>query len=162
MLTLKPTLKILLVLSLSVLLIFASGCSEEVSISTTQLAEEIQTKTEFAPLSSLSGDKLMSYFGFGDDNLHRFTVLIGSSGDTADTVAVFETKTSEQRTEVITGINNYTSKLAASLKTTMEAEFNKVDARLLFQLDNTIVLVICSDTKSVEEYLAQLGATPVY
>ncbi len=154
------TLKTLTVFILIFSLLLLTGCTKKESLNATDLTTQIKSKALVSSLSSLSGDKLLSYFGFSERDVHRFSVLIGSSGETADTIAAFEVKNAEQRTAVITGIGKYSTKLS-SLSNTIKAESAKIKNRLIYELNSIIILVICSNTSQVEKYLTELGATPI-
>ncbi len=145
----------------TIVLLTASGCGDAKKVNTTDLSEEILTLTTFSELKELSGASLPSYFRFSDGSVKRFNVRISATGESADTLACFEVKDKEQRTTAIKGISQYLSDLSTFFKPTMESEYQKVENRLLVELDDVIVLVICNDIETVWNYLASLGAKEV-
>ncbi len=145
-------------------LLFAAmlcGCSAKRTPSPLELCNDIISQNSLTDLTSLSGDKLESYFGFKNSNIKRFSVMISTSSERADTVAVFEVSNKEQRSAVITGVSKYAASLADSMQS-VEAEYKKVSSLLIMELDDLIIFIICPDTKAVEQQLITLGAKAVY
>lgn len=150
---------------ISFTLIFAillCGCKGHDSISPSELTDRIYTKYSFSSLNSLSGSDLSSHFQFQDNDVKRFSVLISSSADSADTIAAFEVTDDEQHALVVSGISGYITKLSTSFKNTMEAEYAKIQKRVFVEIDNVILLVICSKPEEVEKMLSSLSAKPIY
>lgn len=144
-----------------VLIFTIAGCSGAKDYDTAELSEKILKLTSFSNLQELSGTSLSSHFVFGDGSVKRFTVRISATGESADTLACFEVKDEVQRSTAVTGISQYLTNLSTFFKSTMEKEYKKVEGRLLVELDDIIVLVICNDTAPVWEYLTSLGAKEV-
>ena len=143
-------------------LLLLSGCAKKEATKPFELAEKIKESAPFAELSPLSGDKLSSHFGFTDAHVRRYSVLISSSGESADTIAIFEILEQDTKPTVVTGISGYLTQMSSSFKNTIEAEYNKVSSRVLMELDDIIVLVICSDSQKVKDLLDQMGAKDLY
>jgi hypothetical protein len=146
---------------LLVVVLFLSGCTVKNRYTTAELSEEIFTLTTFSELKQLSGASLSTYFVFGDGDVKRFNVNVSATGESADTLACFEVNNAEQRSTAITGISNYLTNLSTAFKSTMEQEYKKVENRLLVEIDNIIILVICNDTAPVWNYLNDLSAKEV-
>lgn len=144
------------------LLLSLYGCSSTTSTSPTSLSEQILEKTTFSELKELSGTSLPSYFVFQDTSVKRFNVKVSATGKSADTIACFEVKDSDQRSKVVSGISQYLNKLSTSFKTTMEMEYQKVQNRLLLEFNNIIVLVVCNDYTAVTEFLSEFGAKEIF
>ena len=144
-----------------VAILFLAGCSGKTQHSSVGLSEDILNLTSFSEMKQLSGTDLSSYFVFGDSDVKRFSVRVSANGESADTLACFEVSNDEQRSTAITGISEYLTNLSKSFKTTMEKEYNKVENRLLVEVDDIIILVICSDTAPVWDYLKELSAKEV-
>lgn len=151
---------IVFVLSL-VLSLVITGCDDKENYSSAEISKEISQIATFSEMKELSGNSLPTYFVFQDGSVKRFSVKVSATGQSADTLACFEVNDKEQRQAAISGISQYLTNLSTSFKSTMEMEYKKVEKRLLFEVENTIVLVICSDTAAVEEYLTKLGAKEV-
>lgn len=150
------------IISLLVLLVTACGCSSGGNINPSDLSESLVAQTEFAEMKQLSGAAISSYFGFKDSDVKRFSVAVSAKGESADTVACFEITDTEQQSTVVTGISQYLTKLSTSFKATMESEYYKVQNRVLVKLDDMVVLVICSDHKTMGNYLTDLGAKEIF
>lgn len=148
-------------LCLILVLTLVTGCKGNSAPSPNEIANEIVKQNNLENLNTLSGEKLVSYFGFSASDINRFSVKISSEPDLSDTVAVFETKSEESKALVITGISTYTDKLSVSMKS-LETERNKISTRLLMELDNTVILVICGNTALTKESLTEMGAKAVY
>lgn len=144
------------------ILLLLVGCESNSVLSPAEITEKIICENTFSEMGSLSGDKLSSYFQFSDTDVKRFSVLISTSTDSADTVAAFEVDDQEKQTLVISGISQYVTKLSSAMKSSMESEYNKVQSRLLMKNKNTIILVICSEPENVQNQLEQIGAKAVY
>lgn len=153
--------KVISIISLFVLLFTFCSCSVSKKYDLNEISEDIVNSTEFSSLKELSGTMLTSYFGFQDLDVKRFNVKVSATGESADTVACFEVNEKEAQDKVISGISNYLTGRTTSFKATMEGEYNKIQSRLLVQVDNVIILVICGDYAPVAEYLDELGAKEV-
>jgi len=142
------------------LILVISGCSSENRYSSAQLSKDILNIASFSEMKELSAPSLPPNFVFQDSNVKRFSVMVSATDASADTLACFEV-TDEQRATVISGISHYLTNLSNSFKSTMEQEYVKVEKRLLVELENIIILVICNDTTAVWDYLTELGAKEV-
>ncbi|MBE6761024.1 MAG: DUF4358 domain-containing protein [Ruminococcaceae bacterium] len=159
---LKNSIKKIFIFFIATLLILTNcGCNSKNNYNVTELSEEILNLTSFSEMKSLSGTSLPSYFVFADGDVKRFNVMISANAESADTLACFEVINEKQRALVISGISGYLANQSNSFKSTIEKEYNKVQNRLLAELGNIIVLVVCGDTDPVWEYLTELGAKEV-
>ncbi len=158
----KNSIKKIFCLLLSFLLIFAAcGCSAKADYSVSEFSEKILTLASFSEMKKLSGNSLSSYFVFSDGDVKRFNVMVSANAESADTIACFEIAHKEQRKAAISGISHYLTNQTASFRSTIDKEYNKVQNRVLAELDNFIILVVCNDTTAVWEYLKSLGAKEV-
>lgn len=145
---------------LAVLLAFSSvGCSDAKSYDSVEIAEEILEVAAFSEMKELSGSSLPSYFIFGDGSVKRYNVWVSANGESADTLACFQAKDSEQRSTAIAGIKQHLTFYSQSFASTME--YQKIEKRLLVEVGDVIVLVICNDTAPVWDYLSGIGAKEV-
>ena len=150
-------------LIISLLLIFTfCGCSNTKTYNSAELSKEILNKTAFSELKELSGSSLSSYFVFKDGDIKRFNVRVSATGESADTVACFEVVDENQRSTVISGISKYLNKLSTSFKATMESEYLKVQNRVLVEIEDIVILVICNDYGAAKQYLSDLGAKEIF
>lgn len=148
--------------TLAILVMLFCGCKGTDSISPIDLTERIYSNYNFSSLKSLSGSDLSSHFQFQDSDVKRFSVLINASADSADTIAAFEVTDEKQHALVVSGISGYITKLSTSFKNTIPAEYTKIQNRIFVEIDNVILLVICSETDEVEKMLSSLSAKPIY
>ena len=112
-------------------------------------------------MKTLSGTSLPSYFVFGDGDVKRFNAMVSANAESADTLACFEIINKKQRSVAISGISQYLSNQSNSFKSTIEKEYNKVQTRLLMELENIIILVVANNTAAVWDYLTEMGAKEV-
>ena len=54
------------------------------------------------------------------------------------------------------------TKLSTSFKATMENEYNNVQNRVLVEVEDIVILVICNDYATVRQYLTDLGAKEIF
>jgi hypothetical protein len=137
------------------------GCGKNNSASPSEISKDVVSKANLTQLSPLTGDKLESYFEIKNSDVKRFSVLISSLPTSSDTVAIFEITDKEKKALVISGVSKYISALQSSMNN-METERQKISSRLLMELDNLVILIICGDTAPVEQYLKDIGATAIY
>ena len=158
----KNSVKKVIVFFIAIVLSFiACGCVAKNNYSTSQLSEEILKLASFSEMKALSGTSLPSYFVFSDGDVKRFNVMVSANSESSDTLACFEVIDEKQRSVAISGISQYLSNQSNSFKSTIEKEYNKVQNRLLMELENIIVLVVSNDTASIWDYLTELGAKEV-
>lgn len=158
----KKTAKNFLVFFLVAMLILLScSCNSKKEYDVTELSEEILNLTSFSEMKSLSGTSLPSYFVFQDGDVKRFNVKVSANAESADTLACFEVVDQKQRSTTISGISSYLANQSNSFKSTIEKEYNKVQKRLLVELENIIILVVANNTTDVWDYLTELGAKEV-
>lgn len=149
-------------ISILLVLLLLCSCQKSAAQNPADLVGQIKSQSTFTELSALSGDKLSSYFQFRDTDVKRFSALISVSGESADTIAAFEVTDKGQYDVVITGITQYLTNLSSSFRNTMEGEYKKVQNRVLVEMDQVIILVICSDSAAIEKHLTGRGAKSIY
>ncbi|MBQ7107505.1 MAG: DUF4358 domain-containing protein [Clostridia bacterium] len=158
----KNSIKRLICLLLTLILtVTLFGCSAKSEYSVKDFSEKFLELTPFSEMKSLSGSSLPSYFVFSDANVKRFDVMVSANADSADTIACFEVINKEQRKAAISGISHYLTNQHTSFKSTIEKEFNKVQNRVLAEVENFIILVVCNDTTAIWDYLNSIGAKEV-
>lgn len=155
-----PIKKIIAFILSAILILVISGCGSKNRYSSAQLSKDILNIASFSEMKELSATSLPYPFVFQDSSVKRFSVMVSATDASADTLACFEV-TDEQRATVISGISQYLTNLSTSFKSTMKQEYIKVEKRLLVELENIIILVICNDTTPVWDYLTELGAKEV-
>lgn len=153
--------KIIVFLVVAILLLVNCGCASKKDYTVSEISEKILNLTSFSEMKQLSGTSLPSYFVFQDGDVKRFNAMVSANAESADTLACFEVVDEKQRSTIISGISSYLSNQSNSFKSTIEKEYNKVQNRLLAELENIIILVVCNNTTDVWEYLTELGAKEV-
>lgn len=153
--------KIIVFLVVAILLLVNCGCASKKDYTVSEISEKILNLTSFSEMKQLSGTSLPSYFVFQDGDVKRFNAMVSANAESADTLACFEVIDEKQRSTIISGISSYLSNQSNSFKSTIEKEYNKVQNRLLAELENIIILVVCNNTTDVWEYLTELGAKEV-
>ena len=153
--------KIIIFLVVAILLLVNCGCASKKDYTVSEISEKILNLTSFSEMKQLSGTSLPSYFVFQDGDVKRFNAMVSANAESADTLACFEVIDEKQRSTIISGISSYLSNQSNSFKSTIEKEYNKVQNRLLAELENIIILVVCNNTTDVWEYLTELGAKEV-
>lgn len=138
-----------------------TGCDKNIELAPEEIVDKLKQNVSLGELTEISGDKLSSYFSFSDKEVSRFSVIMGGSGETADIIAAFEYKDNAQRAKVIDGVTQYLTYASGSFKKTMENEHKKLQNRVLVELSDTIVLVVCSDYTGASQLLTDLGAKPL-
>ena len=153
--------KIIVFLVVAILLLVNCGCASKKDYTVSEISEKILNLTSFSEMKQLSGTSLPSYFVFQDGDVKRFNAMVSANAESADTLACFEVIDEKQRSTIISGISSYLSNQSNSFKSTIEKEYNKDQNRLLAELENIIILVVCNNTTDVWEYLTELGAKEV-
>lgn len=144
-----------------VFVLLLSGCKTKSTPTPAFLTEELISANNLTNLTPLSGDKLESYFGFKNSDIKRFSVMISTLNEACDTIAVFEATSKEKKALVVSGISGYAVSLSLSMKS-VENEYKKLSSRLIMELDNLIILIICADPAPIEQQLLNMGAKAVY
>lgn len=149
-------------LLLAAVVFVCSGCQAKEVPVPAELTEQVITAVALSDLEPLSGTALPSYFEFQDTAVKRFSVWVSASATSADTVAAFETRSEAQYKAVVSGISGYLSKLSSSFKNTMDSEYQKIQNRVLVQMGDTVLLLICTDPTAVDPLLEDWDAQPIY
>ena len=97
----------------------------------------------------ISSNKLSSYFGFGADTVEEFKGYINDSEDAYDIIAVFR---SENRQEVIKGINLLVSEQESTYRVASENVFAKISGKLIAEKQDVIVLCIMDNYEKAKKY----------
>ncbi len=148
----KKVLSVLLCIAICLLLPVACGEKQQ-NPTAAEIADEIQTLSpEDITWVEISSNKLSSYFGFGPDSVDEFKGYINDSEDSYDIIAVFKT---ENRQEVITGINLLVAEQETTYKVASENVFTKISGKLIAEKDDLIVFCIVDGYDKVSKYLTE-------
>ena len=137
-----------------------SGCSSDADKTPRELANDIKKQMSFSQLKELSGGDLPAHFVFKDGDVAEFSVMISATGESADTIACFKMR-DDNKSVIVEGIAKYLENRAASFKATLVNEYEKLEKHILVQVNDIIILVICSDYATISSYLDDLGAKEI-
>ena len=127
------------------------SCKEKEKLPTTaEIADELKgLSSEDITWVEISSNKLSSYFGFGADTVEEFKGYINDSEDAYDIIAVFK---SENRQEVIKGINLLVAGQENTYKVASENVFTKISGKLIAEKQDLIVLCIIDNYEKAKKY----------
>ena len=127
------------------------SCKEKEELPTTaEIADSIkELSSKDITWVEISSNKLSSYFGFGADTVEEFKGYINDSEDAYDIIAVFR---SENRQEVIKGINLLVSEQESTYKVASENVFAKISGKLIAEKQDVIVLCIMDNYEKAKKY----------
>ncbi|MBQ9768661.1 MAG: DUF4358 domain-containing protein [Clostridia bacterium] len=127
------------------------SCKEKEELPTTaEIADSLKelSSTDITWVE-ISSNKLSSYFGFGADTVEEFKGYINDSEDAYDIIAVFR---SENRQEVIKGINLLVSEQESTYRVASENVFAKISGKLIAEKQDVIVLCIMDNYEKAKKY----------
>ena len=138
------------VLCLLLCLLLPSCKEKEKLPATAEIADELKgLSSEDITWVEISSNKLSSYFGFGADTVEEFKGYINDSEDAYDIIAVFK---SENRQEVIKGINLLVAGQENTYKVASENVFTKISGKLIAEKQDLIVLCIIDNYEKAKKY----------
>lgn len=123
--------------------------------SSQQIAEKIIEKTEIKDLSKLRNDQVSKYYGVPMDIIDVSVVYKSQSTTEADEIAVFKVSEKMNIDVVTQAIDGRLSECRSSYATLNDTESQKVENCLIESSGEYIILVICSDTLSAGEAIAE-------
>ena len=151
--------KLLSVFLAVVLVLGLTGCIGANNKSPKEITNYLTNELDLTGFTEVSGETLSHYFGFTSENLEDFSFLVTEDDTVQDMVAAFKYSSDESKKLIIDGIGNYFSKNADVLKDNMATEYLKVQNRILYQYNDIIILVVCSNADTAKTALNQMGAT---
>lgn len=151
----KRFLSIILTFSL---LFTLAGCMGNNAKSPTEITGLLTEELDLNGFNAVSGETLSHYFGFTSEDVESFSFVISKDDTVQDMVAAFEYKDDASKQLIIDGIGNYFSKTASVLKDNVNAEYLKIQNRVLFEYNNIIVLVVCGNIETAKTVLKNIGA----
>lgn len=100
-------------------------------------------------------------FNFDGNLLDEYSVRLSDTDEKYLCVAVFSLKDKADRQTVIDGISSTLKVTAASFGVLDDSEYNKIQHRLLYEYGDIIIFVVADSYKPCEEYLKEIGASPI-
>lgn len=127
------------------------SCKEKEELPTTaEIADSLkELSSKDITWVEISSNKLSSYFGFGAETVEEFKGYINDSEDAYDIIAVFR---SENRQEVIKGINLLVSEQESTYRVASENVFAKISGKLIAEKQDVIVLCIMDNYEKAKKY----------
>ena len=147
----KRAICVILCLLLCLLL---PSCKEKEALPTTaEITDELRAiSSKDITWVEISSNKLSSYFGFGAETVEEFKGYINDSEDAYDIIAVFKT---ENRQEVIKGINLLVAEQENTYKVASENVFLKINKKLIAEKDDLIIFLIVDGYDQESKYLTE-------
>ncbi len=153
--------KIISVFAALLLLTCSAACGQQTDMTPKEITLYLEQQLDLNELTEVPGEKISSYFGFSIDEIKSGSLLTASSGSSSDMLAAFEYKDSSNREKIIDNVVNYLSATASTFKNTMDAEYRKIQSRLLYEYGDIIILVVCGNWDNAAEVLAEMGAVEI-
>lgn len=155
----KIMLLICLVLCLALSL---SGCGDKVEYTAEELCDTIVDHVFNSELTTTVGEKeIQNYFSFDPEILVEYKMVLRTKDEKSDMVAVFRPDGKDNAKKVLEGINQTVSSSANMMKSLSEAEYMKINNRLLYEIDDMYILIIADDYETPRKYLEEIKAEPV-
>lgn len=144
----------------AVLLFSFSGCKkEQPKYSAAELCNMISRDLfTTQKLTVIENEQLTTYFPFSEELLKEWRVAVSDKNEKHFVSAVFVAKDSDSEKVIMDSINSFISQTAARLKNLNDSEYNKISSRLVYKLDDAVILVVTDDYPAAEKYLKDLGA----
>lgn len=144
----------------AVLLFSFGGCKkEQPKYSAAELCNMISRDLFTTQSITVIEDRqLTSYFPFSAELLKEWRVAVSDENEKYFVAAVFVPKDNDSEKIILDSVNKFISQTAARLKNLSDAEYNKISSRLVYKLDNAVILVVTDDYPTAKKYLDDLGA----
>lgn len=155
----KLLTRLLCICTAVVCLSFFSACDggeHQTSYSISQSILELCS--EDIEMTALTAEQTATYYGIPTAHLHDFSVYISSADDRYDTVAVFTYSEKEERTILADAIADSLKTNETTVKAVNDAEYKKIQNRLIMELEDKLILVISDNNTEIEEMLENSGA----
>ena len=146
------TLKKVFVLLLCIFLLAGCGHRDEAP-TVSKIAEDlIALSSDDITWVEISSAKISSYFGFDSEKVEDFKGYINDSEENYDIIAVFDT---ENRNDVITGINLLVADRENTYKVASENVFSKISQKVIAEKDDIIILCITDNYSKTRKYISE-------
>ncbi len=161
MVILRKSLALIICLALCVLAFCA--CSEKGKYySADEITERVMTytdsKIDWVPLKA---DALSGYFGFSDADIKDYSAFISSSEAGYDIVAAFEFKNGEALKSSVARLNEKLDNTMDNFSAVKESESAKIRERIILSKDEMLVVIVCANSKSINDELKRMGFSEI-
>ncbi len=132
-----------------------SGCetNDDPSATAAEIANNLKAfSSEDITWVEIGSNELSSYFGFDSDLVDEFKGYINDNEDAYDIIAVFK---SENRQEVIKGINLLIAGQETTYKVASENLYAKVNNKIIAERDDLVILCIVDGYEQANKYLTE-------
>lgn len=148
-----------LVLTLLMLLSF-SGCNES-TISESEITDAVlRTMQKERETVSLDRDKIEGFFGFSDNLLKSFSVLVSTNEEAVFEIGALTPDDNDDLFTIIDGITRRHNDTVTSYKLINSTASTEV-GYLLMHLGDTVIYVLANDVAAAEQTLSEMGANEI-
>ena len=138
---------ILIVLSLS----YLTACGEKTSNpSAKELSDSIITIFDTNSMSEITSDRISSYYDIDLTKVIDYSIYIEGSGGSADEVAVFKAKSSNDISSIKASINDRIARRQKDFENYNSEELVKIEDNLVLQKGDYILFVISDNNDKAE------------
>ena len=149
---------IAILLAIACLLTALCGCGGKKELVPQTLAEELLSKASFTDsLDRMEDNTIPLVYGIEKEDFTAALVYAGAGGVTAEEIAVFTAVDGAAADRILSAVQARVANRVESFKTYYPAAVPILEKAIVEKKDNTVVLVICSDSdaaaKIVGEYI---------
>ncbi len=139
-----------------------SGCGNDKNLTVKEIIGELE-RFCLADKETYQVTKsdIESIFNFDGDILKDYSIKISDSEEKYLCVALFTPSNKEGKQTIIEGINAHLKLLSSSFEVLGGNVLKKIQERLFYEYNDTLILVIADDYTKALEYLEEIGASPV-
>ena len=148
--------KIAILLALACLLTALCGCGGKKALDPQTLAEELLNNAKFADsLDRMEDDVVPLVYGIEKDDCAAVLVYAGAGGVTAEEIAVFTAVDAAAADRILSAAQSRVADRIESFKNYSPAAVPALENAIVRKKDNTVVLVICSDSDAAAKIVGK-------
>ena len=122
-----------------------------------EIADYIMENIEFDDQMNKIGTNVFYSLYNLDDTAVSKAVVYESTGATAEEVAVIEAVDAAGCETIITAINDRIQAQKESFEDYVPSELEKLDNPVIYEEDNTVILIVCNDNKAANNLLEDMN-----
>ena len=144
-------------LVLVVLMVFSlCACSgSNTNLSPGEIASRLCKVDSNVSYVKLVPEQIPSFFNISVSSLEDYSVYIADDENSTNTIAVF--KAADNKASVLEAINSYVAGLSKTFELSNSSEYKKLNARIIMELDDSIVLVVSDNIENMQEEIDEMG-----
>ena len=155
-------MKKVLSLLLAVLFLFSLYGCEKQSISESEITDAVLKSLENkSETVLLERDKIEGYFGFSDNLLSHFSVVVSAKEEDFFEIGALTPDDNDDLFTIIDGITRRHNDVVTSYKLINNTASDSEVGYLLMHLGDTVIYVLDDNTDAAEQTLSALGATEI-